>query len=78
MGWKDGISGWFGVTDRRLAIHPSDEKAAKAAIRAAKKEGASYEDVEKEVVYFLFQSVPMAGLSNHLPEQITKLKKLWG
>ena len=77
MAWRDGMHDWFGITDRRLAIHPSDEKAAKAGIKEAKKEGVAYEDVEKEVVYYLFRHVQVAGLSSHLPEQIEKLKALW-
>ncbi|WP_265910889.1 hypothetical protein [Erwinia billingiae] len=43
----------FGIADCIFAGHPSDKQDAKAAIAGAKAAGASFEDLEKEMVWHI-------------------------
>ena len=49
MSWQGDVSGGFGTADCIFAGHPSDAERAKAAIKAAKAAGATFDDFEKEM-----------------------------
>jgi hypothetical protein len=79
MDWREQIPSCFGEADKIFAAHPSDEKRAKDAIRAAKKAGAEFGDFEKEMVWYLYDRA-FRKIDNwaHVHEQIKTAKKMWG
>jgi hypothetical protein len=55
-----------------------DESRAKEMIKAAKAEGASFDDLEKEIVWHCYKNVTAANaLQDHIAKQVRKAKKLW-
>ena len=40
-----------------FAIHPADTERAKSAVNAAKASGATFEDFEREIVWYCYKSV---------------------
>ena len=78
MAWNEQVHACFGVADCEFAIHPLDEKRAKAMIKAAKAEGASFDDLEKEIVWHCYKNVTAENaLQDHIAKQVSKAKKLW-
>ncbi|MBE2192083.1 MAG: hypothetical protein IAE63_07880 [Alphaproteobacteria bacterium] len=78
MSWRNMISQCFGCQDKKFALHPSDEQAAKSMIKAAKNSGASLADVEKEIVYFCYKNINSEDLlKQHIDDQLKKLKELY-
>jgi hypothetical protein len=78
MLWQDRISGCFGDQDAIFAGHPMDKQRAKEAIKEAKANGASRDDFEKEMVWYIYKHVKAPGmLQPHITEQIKRLHKLW-
>ncbi|MBD1548532.1 hypothetical protein [Roseibium aggregatum] len=77
MGWENLVPGCFGAADARFALHATDEKRAKEAIKAAKTAGASFEDFEKEILWYCYQKVSHDGFLGHVEEQVAEAKKLW-
>jgi hypothetical protein len=57
MAWRDRIAGCFGVADAKFALHPADEDRARDAIREAKADGATRDDFEKELLWYVYQRV---------------------
>lgn len=53
MAWRERISGCFGIMDQVFAGHPADSQRAKAMLTEAFEEGASWEDLEREVRAYL-------------------------
>lgn len=79
MSWINGVAGAFGANDCIFAVHPSDEARAKAVIASAKDAGAKFEDLEKEVVFYVYKTVTAAGMQQtHISEQVARAKDLWG
>jgi|HubBroStandDraft_6_1064221.scaffolds.fasta_scaffold2472470_1 hypothetical protein len=73
------IPGCFGENDRIFAVHPLDEKRAKAAIAAAKAAGATMTDFEKELLWDVYIHVKDHDVFWELvTNQNKKLKKMWG
>lgn len=72
------IKACFGDSDVKFAHHKADEERAKLLIKEEKNKETSFEEFEKEIVYFCYQRVKAEGyLENHIKEQISKLKKMW-
>lgn len=68
----------FGCDDHVLASHSNDEKQLRALITAYRSNKKTYEDMEKEVVYYLWiQNIDASIRINHINEQIQRLKKYW-
>lgn len=76
-GWRSQLSGAFGVMDVKFGVHPADTKRAKAVIAEARAAGASFEDLEKEVVWHCYKEAP-ALRHEHTVEQVKRAKELWG
>ncbi|MDR7048024.1 hypothetical protein J2X54_000459 [Duganella sp. 3397] len=78
MPWKQKVAGGFGSQDVIFAGHSSDEAHAKDAIAAAKAEGASFEDFEKEVVWHVYKNFTAPGMQqDHIAKQVASARKLW-
>ena len=78
MTWRDQIAGAFGFGTAPFAMHDSDEELAKAAIRAAKAEGATRDDFAREIALYARKYVSSEGiLRERLRQDSAKLDKLW-
>lgn len=80
MSWQKRIEdgAGFGTVDKVFAGHLSDEKTAKEVIAEAKNEGATFEEFEKELVYYVYKHVTAQGLlEKHLAKTVDKAKTLW-
>ena len=78
MDWRDRVPACFGEQDLIFASHPTDEERAKKAIREAKAAGASRDDFEKEMVWYIYKNVTADGfLQEHTKEQVRRLHKMW-
>jgi Ribbon-helix-helix domain len=78
-GWRKLIPGCFGMMDANFAIHPADTERAKQAIATAKEAGATFEDFEKEIVWYCYKEVTAPDLlQKHVAKQVTRAKRLWG
>ena len=78
MTWRDQIAGTFGFGTAPFALHRSDEDLAKAAIRAAKAEGATREDFAREIALYARKYVSSEGiLRERLRQDSATLDKLW-
>lgn len=78
MAWMDDLEGAFGAADRKFAIHPSDKQRAEDVIRSAKTYGASFDDLEKEIVWNCYKHVTAPGtLQTHIAEQVKTAKQIW-
>jgi hypothetical protein len=76
--WRDLVPGAFGVADVIFGKNPADGKRAKAAIKAAKAAGATFEDFEKEVVWHSYKNFKAPGLQQkHIEEQVERARKFW-
>ena len=61
MTWREQIAGAFGFGTAPFAMHRSDEDLAKAAIRAAKAEGASRDDFAREIALYARKYISSEG-----------------
>ena len=78
MTWEDMIPSCFGATDGIFASHPSDEQQAKDAIAMAQKVGATRDDFEKEMLWYLYKNVKHRETFLELADnQVKKLDKMW-
>jgi len=78
MTWKDLVPACFGEKDRKLGVHELDAERTRAMVAAARAEGASREDVEKEIVWDCYKNVQAAELLKpHTDEQVRQLNKFW-
>jgi adenylosuccinate lyase len=78
MTWREQIAGAFGFGTAPFAMHQSDEDLAKAAIQAAKAEGATQEDFAREIALYARKYVSSEGiLRERLRRDSATLDKLW-
>lgn len=78
MSWQDDLDHAFGIVDREFAVHPSDKAKAKEVIKAAKAQGASFDDFQKEVLWNCYQHVTAPNaLQPHVARQLKKARALW-
>jgi hypothetical protein len=78
MAWKQKVAGGFGVSDVVFAAHDNDKTRAKEAIAAAKAEGASFDDFEKEIVWYVYKKYTSPGMQqDHIAEQVKRARNLW-
>lgn len=78
MAWMDDLDTAFGAADRKFAIHPLDKQRAKDVIKDAKAVGATFDDIEKEIVWNCYKHVTAAGtLQAHIAEQVKTAKQMW-
>lgn len=78
MPWRDLISDCFGAADSKFGAHASDAKQAKAMVTAAKAEGATRDEVVKEIVWHCYNHVQAPDLLKpHTDEQVRQLNKFW-
>lgn len=78
MTWRDQIAGAFGFGTAPFAMHDADEELAKAAIRAAKAQGATRDDFAREIALYARKYVSSENvLRQRLREDSAKLDKLW-
>ena len=78
MTWREQIAGAFGFGTAPFAMHQSDEDLAKAAIRAAKADGATQEDFAREIALYARKYVSSeAALRDRLRRDSATLDKLW-
>ncbi len=76
--WRDQIAGAFGFGTAPFAIHDRDEELAKAAIRAAKAEGAVRDDFAREIALYARKYVSSESiLRERLRLDSAKLDALW-
>ena len=76
--WRDQIAGTFGFGTAPFALHRSDEDLAKAAIRAAKAEGATREEFGREIALYARKYISSEGaLRERLQRDSETLDKLW-
>jgi hypothetical protein len=76
--WREQIAGAFGFGTAPFAMHQSDADLAKAAIRAAKAEGATREDFAREIALYARKYVSSEGiLRERLRQDSATLDKLW-
>jgi hypothetical protein len=76
--WQKRVPGCFGRQDAIFAVHPMDSKRAEEAIQAARAAGASPDDFEKEMVWYIYKNVTAEGmLQSHIKDQVTRLHKMW-
>lgn len=76
--WREQIAGAFGFGTAPFAVHQSDEDLAKAAIRAAKAEGATREEFAREIALYARKYVSSEGiLRERLRQDSATLDKLW-
>ena len=79
MDWKQKIPGCFGLTDGEFAAHPADRGRAEVAIKAAQACGASFDELEKEVVWHCYKHLGGAeGRADHTGRQVATARQLWG
>jgi len=78
MTWKEQIAGAFGFRTAPFALHRSDANIARAAIRAAKADGATREDFAHEIALYARKYVGSEGdLRDRLRRDSETLDKLW-
>src|SRR5579863_10545301 len=75
--WRKQIPRCFGAADVRFAYHPADTKRAREMIAVAKASGASFEDLEAEIVLHCHKEAA-AWRSEHAAKQVARAKQLWG
>jgi hypothetical protein len=75
--WRDKIAACFGTADLDFAKHPADEGWARAAIKAAKKAGATREDFWKEILGHLYPLEGPGVSKEHAEVQRKRFLKLW-
>jgi hypothetical protein len=78
MSWQGKVAGGFGLVDVIFANHPLDKQRALDAIKEAKAAGASRDDFEKEMVWYIYKNVTAPGaLQDHIAKQVATLCQLW-
>jgi len=78
MTWREQIAGAFGFGTAPFALHQSDQELARAAIRAAKAQGATREEFAHEIALYARKYVSSEGiLRERLRRDSAMLDKLW-
>ena len=78
MTWRDHIAGAFGFGTAAFAVHRSDQQLAKAAIRAAKAEGATRAEFAQEIALYARRYISSESvLRQRLRQDAAVLDKLW-
>ncbi len=68
----------FGCDDHILASHSINEKRLRTLIKDGRSNGKSYDDFEKEVVYYLWKKDIHESIRiDHINQQIQRLKSYW-
>jgi hypothetical protein len=70
-------SGTLWKTETILLLIPLDSKRAEEAIQAARAAGASRDDFEKEMVWYIYKNVTAEGMvQSHIKDQVKRLHKM--
>lgn len=78
MSWREQIAGAFGFGTAPFALHREDQDLAKAAIRAAKAEGATRDEFAREIALYARKYISSEGaLRERLRQDSATLDKLW-
>ena len=78
MSWREQIAGAFGFGTAPFAMHRADEDLAKAAIRAAKAQGATREEFAREITLYARKYISSEGiLRERLRQDSETLDRLW-
>ena len=78
MTWEDMIPSCFGATDGIFASHQSDEAQVKDAIALAQKAGATRDDFEKEMLWYVYKNVKhRESFWELVDNQVKNLEKMW-
>lgn len=70
--WYELIPQCFGEIDLEFALHPSEEKKAMEMLVAANNEGASPDEICKEIKKFLTKK---KATNKHIASQLKKVRK---
>ena len=74
MVWQQQIPGCMAAGTAPFGSHPKDEERARAAIRDAKSDGASFDDFAKEVVWHCYRN----GFQKEaMHDQVERARKMW-
>lgn len=74
MSWKSRIAACFVDVDGKIDFNPSDEKDAKDLILEAKIAGASFEELEREMVWHLYKK---GASRDDMLEHIDLARRYW-
>jgi hypothetical protein len=78
MPWQDTIANCFEPEAERFGRDWIQEAAARSMIQAAKDQGATFQDLEREIVWFCYNRVKAPGeLQAHIAAQIEHAHRLW-
>jgi hypothetical protein len=78
MSWKDTIPNCFEADGDEFGRRWIQEAAAKALILRAKSQGATFQDLEREIVWFCYDHVKAPGqLQSHIAHQVERAHALW-
>jgi hypothetical protein len=79
MDWKQKVPGCFGLVDGEFAQHPSDRSRAELTIKAAQAGGASFDELEKEIVWHCYKHLGGAEAhADYTVKQVATARQLWG
>lgn len=78
MSWKDTIANCFEADSSRFGHAWIQEAAAKGLICAAQAQGATFEELEREIVWFCYCKIKAPGaLQDHIAVQVSQAHRLW-
>jgi hypothetical protein len=78
MSWNETIANCFEADSVRFGRPWIQESAAKRLIEAAKAQDATFQDLEREIVWFCYGKITAPGaLQNHIAVQIKQAHRLW-
>jgi hypothetical protein len=78
MDWKQKVPGCFGLVDVEFARDLSDQSRAEVAVKAAQGAGASFDELEKEVVWHCYKHFHEQGrYAEHTAKQVATARRLW-
>jgi hypothetical protein len=78
MSWKNTIANCFEQEAARFGRSWIQEAAARAMIAAAKAQGATFDQLEREIVWFCYCQIKAPGrLQEHIAIQVKQAHVLW-
>lgn len=78
MSWKDTIANCFEADGAQFGHPWIQEAAATGLIQAAKAQGATFDELEREIVWFCYCKIQTPGaLQDHIAAQVTQAHRLW-
>lgn len=78
MSWKDLIANCFEPEAEGFGRHWIQAAAAKGLIATAKSQGATFQELEREIVWFCYCKITAPGqLQDHIAVQVKQAYKLW-